>query len=122
MLAPSLQSHYFFHYYYELVRPLVSLLPNLSYKFLLWHTSSTLCFKLRSFEELTSSPRYALYTYFLLAMLYGPRWHSHNILPFRYYRYCLLCKETHRLPLFISYEAELLHAFALWPVFSLTYA
>ena len=70
MLVPSLQSHYFFLRYYELVRLLVSLLPNLRYKFLLWHTSSTLCFKLRPFEELTSSPRYVLYIDFLLAMLY----------------------------------------------------
>ena len=90
MLVPSLQSHYFLLRYYELVRLLVSLLPNLRYKFLLWHTSSTLCSKLRSFEELTSSPRYALYIDFLLAMLYRPRWHSHSISHLRYYRYCLL--------------------------------
>ena len=45
MLVPSLQSHYILHNYYELVRPLISLLPNLGYKSLLWHTSSLQCFK-----------------------------------------------------------------------------
>ena len=45
MLVPSLHGHYSFHYYYELVRLLISHLSNLGYKSLLWHTSSLLCFK-----------------------------------------------------------------------------
>ena len=45
MLVPSFHGHYSFHYYYELVRLLISPLSNLGYKSLLWHTSSLLCFK-----------------------------------------------------------------------------
>lgn len=37
--------HYSFHNYYELVRPLINLLPNLGCKSLLCHTSSLQCFK-----------------------------------------------------------------------------
>ena len=45
MLVPSFHGHYSFHYYYELVRLLISLLPHLVYKNLLWYTSSCWCFK-----------------------------------------------------------------------------
>ena len=45
MLVPLLHGHYSLHHYYELVRLLINLLPNLGYKSLFWHTSSLQCFK-----------------------------------------------------------------------------
>lgn len=45
MLVPLLHGHYSLHHYYELVQPLISLLPNLGYKSLFRHTSSLRCFK-----------------------------------------------------------------------------
>ena len=45
MLVPSLHGRYPFLHYYELVRPLINLLPDLGYKSLIWHTSSLRCLK-----------------------------------------------------------------------------